>query len=201
VYGDILKQAGVIRAPGLNDMLEYARGLPVLPTPKGDNIVIITGAGGSGVLLSDAVTDNGLSLMEIPPDLDASFGSSSALRGRGQPGRHHRGRAAVDVRGDDPAGLEDRGSTRWSSVTGTPSSLPRWSSRSSPRAWFAEFKERGIEKPVVASLAGDVESRRPASTCTSAGSWRTRTRRRSRWPVLGAKYQWARAAGLLGGGS
>lgn len=27
-----------------------------------------------------------------------------ALRGRGQPGRHHRGRAAVDVRGDDPAG-------------------------------------------------------------------------------------------------
>ncbi|MFD6550891.1 acetate--CoA ligase family protein, partial [Streptomyces sp. NPDC058398] len=57
VYDDILRQAGVIRAPGLIDMLEYARALPVLPAPRGDNIVIITGAGGSGVLLADAVTD------------------------------------------------------------------------------------------------------------------------------------------------
>ena len=35
--------------------------------------MIITGAGGSGVLLSDAIVDNGLSLMEIPPDLDEAF--------------------------------------------------------------------------------------------------------------------------------
>lgn len=48
VYDDILRQAGVIRAPGLSDMLEYARALPVLPAPQGDNVVVITGAGGSG---------------------------------------------------------------------------------------------------------------------------------------------------------
>jgi acyl-CoA synthetase (NDP forming) len=53
VYDDVLGQCGVIRAFGLRDMLEYARGVPVLPTPKGENVVIITGAGGSGVLLSD----------------------------------------------------------------------------------------------------------------------------------------------------
>ena len=47
--------------PGLRDMLEFARGVPILPTPKGENVVIITGAGGSGVLLSDACVDNGLS--------------------------------------------------------------------------------------------------------------------------------------------
>ena len=34
VYDDVLRQAGVIRAPGLNDMLEYARALPVLPAPR-----------------------------------------------------------------------------------------------------------------------------------------------------------------------
>ncbi|HEV7932177.1 MAG TPA: acetate--CoA ligase family protein, partial [Actinomadura sp.] len=73
VYDDILRQAGVIRAPGLKDMLEYARALPAMPAPKGENVVIITGAGGSGVLLSDACVDNGLSLMEIPPDLDEAF--------------------------------------------------------------------------------------------------------------------------------
>ena len=59
IYDDILRQAGVIRAPSLKLMLEYARGLQVLPTPTGENIVIITGAGGSGVLLSDACHDNG----------------------------------------------------------------------------------------------------------------------------------------------
>src|SRR4026208_1589695 len=54
-------------------MLQFARALPVLPTPKGENVVIITGAGGSGVLLADACVDNGLTLMTIPPDLDEAF--------------------------------------------------------------------------------------------------------------------------------
>ncbi|MGH7212027.1 MAG: acetate--CoA ligase family protein, partial [Acetobacteraceae bacterium] len=52
IYDDVLRQCGVIRAPGLRDMLEYARGVLVLPTPKGENVLILTGAGGSGVLLS-----------------------------------------------------------------------------------------------------------------------------------------------------
>ena len=73
IYEDVLKQSGVIRARSLRQLLEFARGIPVLPTPKGENVVIITGAGGSGVLLSDAVVDNGLSLMSFPPDLDEAF--------------------------------------------------------------------------------------------------------------------------------
>ena len=73
IYEDVFKQAGVIRARSLRQLLEFARGVPVLPTPKGENVVIITGAGGSGVLLSDACVDNGLSLMGMPPDLDAAF--------------------------------------------------------------------------------------------------------------------------------
>uniref|UniRef100_UPI0037DA5C49 acetate--CoA ligase family protein n=1 Tax=Tardiphaga sp. TaxID=1926292 RepID=UPI0037DA5C49 len=73
IYEDVLKQSGVIRARSLRQLLEFARGIPVLPTPKGENVLIITGAGGSGVLLSDSVVDNGLSLMAMPPDLDAAF--------------------------------------------------------------------------------------------------------------------------------
>ncbi len=69
----MFKQSGVIRARSLRDLLDFARGIPVLPTPKGNNVVIITGAGGSGVLLSDACVDNGLSLMAMPADLDAAF--------------------------------------------------------------------------------------------------------------------------------
>src|SRR5260221_4450664 len=73
IYEDVFKQSGVIRARSLRQLLEFARGIPVLPTPKGENVLIITGAGGSGVLLSDSVVDNGLSLMTMPPDLDPAF--------------------------------------------------------------------------------------------------------------------------------
>src|SRR5207302_1465044 len=73
IYDDVFRQSGVIRASSLRDLQDFARAIPVLPTPKGNNVVIITGAGGSGVLLSDACVDNGLSLMAMPPDLDAAF--------------------------------------------------------------------------------------------------------------------------------
>ncbi len=73
IYDDVLRQSGVIRAKSLRDLLDFARGVPILPTPKGENIVIITGAGGSGVLLSDACVDQGLKLMPMPDDLDAAF--------------------------------------------------------------------------------------------------------------------------------
>src|SRR6202011_5569499 len=94
IYEDVFKQSGVIRARSLRDLLEFARAIPVLPTPKGNNVVIITGAGGSGVLLSDACVDNGLSLMRMPPDLDQAFRKftpPSAAAG-----------TPVDITGDEP---------------------------------------------------------------------------------------------------
>ncbi|SDJ51622.1 acetate--CoA ligase family protein [Streptomyces indicus] len=201
VYDDILKQAGVIRAPGLNDMLEYARALPIMPTPQGDNVVIITGAGGSGVLLSDAVMDNGLSLMEIPEDLDASFRKFIPPFGAaGNP---------VDITGGEPPstyeatirlGLED---PRIHSLV-----LGYWHTIVTPPMVFAEltakvvaeFKERGIEKPVVASLAGDVEVEEACQYLFEHGVVAYPYTTEKPVAVLGAKYRWARAAGLLGGG-
>src|SRR5437764_2505692 len=73
IYDDVLRQSGVIRAKSLRDLLDFARGVPILPTPKGENVLIITGAGGAGALLSDACVDNGLSLMRMPGDLDQAF--------------------------------------------------------------------------------------------------------------------------------
>ncbi|MEY2246094.1 acetate--CoA ligase family protein [Streptomyces sp. BF23-18] len=202
VYDDILRQAGVIRAPGLIDMLEYARALPVLPAPRGDNIVIITGAGGSGVLLSDAVTDNGLSLMEIPPDLDASFREFIPPFGAaGNP---------VDITGGEPPstyeatirlGLEDPRVHAlvlgyWHTVVTPPMVFAELTARV-----VAEFRERGVEKPVVASLAGDVEVEEACRYLYERGVVAYPYTTEMPVAVLGAKYRWARAAGLLGGRS
>ncbi|WP_406090169.1 acetate--CoA ligase family protein [Streptomyces sp. NBC_01013] len=198
VYDDILRQAGVIRAPGLNDMLEYARALPVLPTPKGDNVVIITGAGGSGVLLSDAIVDHGLSLMEIPSDLDTAFKAFIPPFGAaGNP---------IDITGGEPPstyeatirlGMED---PRIHALV-----LGYWHTIVTPPMVFAEltarvvreFRDRGIEKPVVASLAGDTEVEEACAYLYERGVVAYPYTTEKPVAALGAKYRWARAAGLL----
>lgn len=200
VYDDIFRQCGVIRAPGLNDMLEYARGVPLLPTPAGENVVIITGAGGSGVLLSDACVDNGLSLMRIPPDLDEKFKAFIPPFGAaGNP---------IDITGGEPPstyrntvalGLSD---DRIHALI-----LGYWHTIVTPPMVFArlvaevveEFRAKGIHKPVVASLAGDVEVEEASAYLYERGVVAYPYTTEKPVAVLGAKYRWARAAGLVGG--
>jgi acyl-CoA synthetase (NDP forming) len=198
VYDDILRQAGVIRAPGLNDMLEYAHALPTLPTPKGENVVIITGAGGSGVLLSDACVDAGLSLMDIPPDLDEAFRRFIPPFGAaGNP---------IDITGGEPPstyeatvrlGLTD---PRIHALI-----LGYWHTIVTPPMVFAELiarvvadaRAQGIDKPVVASLAGDTEVEQASEYLFDHGVPAYPYTTEKPVAVLGAKYRWARAAGLL----
>jgi acetyl coenzyme A synthetase (ADP forming)-like protein len=198
VYDDILRQAGVIRAPGLKDMLEYARALPVLPTPQGDNVVIITGAGGSGVLLSDACVDNGLTLMEIPPDLDAAFMRYIPPFGAaGNP---------IDITGGEPPstyeatirlGLEDPRVHAlilgyWHTIVTPPMVFAELAARV-----VAEARAKGIHKPVVASLAGDTEVEAACAYLFERGVVAYPYTTEQPVAALGAKYRWARAAGLL----
>ncbi|ONI87131.1 CoA-binding protein [Saccharothrix sp. ALI-22-I] len=198
VYDDILRQSGVIRAPGLNDMLEYARGVPLLPAPQGENVVIITGAGGSGVLLSDACVDNDLTLMEIPADLDAAFREFIPPFGAaGNP---------VDITGGEPPstyrntialGLQDE---RVHALI-----LGYWHTIVTPPMVFAElvvevvqhYRDKGIHKPVVASLSGDVEVEEASEHLYRHGIVAYPYTTEKPVDVLGAKYRWARSAGLL----
>ncbi len=198
VYDDILRHAGVIRAYTLRDMLEFARGIPALPTPKGENVVIITGAGGSGVLLSDSCVDNGLSLMKMPDDLDEAFRKFIPPFGAaGNP---------VDITGGEPPStykatiqlaLEDE---RIHSII-----LGYWHTIITPPMVFAnlvveiveEMKAKGIHKPVVASLAGDVEVEEASEFLYRHGIPAYAYSTEIPVQVLGAKYRWARGAGLV----
>ncbi|AET91646.1 CoA-binding domain protein [Burkholderia sp. YI23] len=198
IYEDVFQQCGVIRARSLRDLLEFARGIPKLPTPKGENVVIITGAGGSGVLLSDACVDNGLSLMTMPDDLDAAFRKFIPPFGAaGNP---------VDITGGEPPstykntirlGLED---DRIHSII-----LGYWHTIITPPMVFAklvvevkeEMKALGIEKPIVASLAGDVQVEEAAEYLYEHGVPAYAYSTELPVAVLGAKYKWARGAGQI----
>ena len=199
VYDDLLRACGVVRAYSLNDMLQFARGLSVLPTPKGEEIVIITGAGGSGVLLSDAVVANGLSLMKFPKDLDEGFKQFIPPFGAsGNP---------VDITGGEPPttyertirfGLED---DRIHALI-----LGYWHTIITPPMVFAELcarvvqegRDKGIDKPVVVSLVGDVQVEEASEYLYERGIVACPYTTELPVAVLGAKYRWARGAGLLG---
>lgn len=199
IYDDVLRQSGVIRANSLRQMLELSRGVPILPTPKGENVVIITGAGGSGVLLSDACVDNGLKLLKpMPDDLDAAFRKFIPPFGAaGNP---------VDITGGEPPityvntvklGLED---DRIHALI-----LGYWHTIVTPPMVFAknmvqivnEMKAKGKSKPVVASLAGDVEVEEAAQYLYENGIPAYAYSTELPVEVLGAKFKWARSAGLL----
>jgi len=198
IYEDVLRQSGVIRARSLRDLLDFARGVPMLPTPKGENVVVITGAGGSGVLLSDACVDNNLKLMPMPQDLDAAFRKFIPPFGAaGNP---------VDITGGEPPttyqntvrlGLED---DRIHALI-----LGYWHTIITPPMVFArlmaevveEMRAKGKVKPVVASLAGDVQVEEAAQYLYEHGIPAYAYSTEIPVAVLGAKYQWARSAGLL----
>jgi acetyl coenzyme A synthetase (ADP forming)-like protein len=198
IYDDVLRASGVIRAMSLNDLLQFARGLPVLPSPKGENIVIVTGAGGSGVLLSDAVVDNGLSLMKFPKDLDEAFKKYIPPFGAsGNP---------VDITGGEPPttyektirlALEDE---RIHALI-----LGYWHTIITPPMVFAELcalvvqeaRDKGIHKPIVASLVGDVQVEQASEYLYERGVVACPYTTELPVAILGAKYRWARAAGKL----
>jgi acyl-CoA synthetase (NDP forming) len=60
-----------------------------------------------------------------------------------------------------------------------------------------EYRKKGIHKPVVASLVGDVEVEEAAEYLFARGIPAYAYTTEKPVAVLGAKYRWARAAGLL----
>ena len=200
VYDAVFRQSGVIRARSLNDMLEFARGLSALPTPAGENVLILTGAGGSGVLLSDACADNDLQLMAMPEDLDAAFREFIPPFGAaGNP---------VDITGGEPP-------TTYRATIDLALAEARihalvigyWHTIITPPMVFAELlgeavaaaRAAGVDKPVVASLVGDVEIERACDYLMERNILAFPYTAEKPVAVLGAKYRWARAAGLLPG--
>ena len=61
----ILASSGVIRELNLRDLVVTARALSLANLPKGENLAIITNAGGPGILASDSAEDEGIPLANL----------------------------------------------------------------------------------------------------------------------------------------
>ncbi len=70
IFDGACRQAGITRAANVEEAFEAAATFATQPLPKGPNVVVMTTAGGWGVVTADAITaDRDLVLMELPDDL------------------------------------------------------------------------------------------------------------------------------------
>jgi acetate---CoA ligase (ADP-forming) len=66
----LFRQAGVIRARTLDELIDVATLLSAQPVPRGRRVALVTNAGGLGILAADACEAAGL---ELPPPSDATL--------------------------------------------------------------------------------------------------------------------------------
>src|SRR5205814_8288373 len=74
VFDGACRQAGVVRAATIEEAFEAAATFATQPLPTGPNVVVLTSAGGWGVVTADAITrDRDLVLLPLPDDLIATI--------------------------------------------------------------------------------------------------------------------------------
>lgn len=65
VLDTAIREAGILRCDGIEDFFDLAKAFAWENAPIGPNVVVLTNAGGPAVVLSDAIDQNGLKLVEI----------------------------------------------------------------------------------------------------------------------------------------
>ncbi len=73
VFDGAMRQAGVIRAATVEEAFEAAATFATQPLPKGNRVVVMTTAGGWGVVTADAIHQSALELVTLPEDLLAQI--------------------------------------------------------------------------------------------------------------------------------
>ncbi len=69
VFDGACRQAGITRAATVEEAFEAAATFATQPVPRGPRVVVMTTAGGWGVVTADAITASSLELMVLPEDL------------------------------------------------------------------------------------------------------------------------------------
>jgi acetyl coenzyme A synthetase (ADP forming)-like protein len=67
-YKAAFRKAGIIEAESNRELLDFGRAFDYQPLPEGDNVAIVTNAGGPGVVTTDEISEHGLELAELSMD-------------------------------------------------------------------------------------------------------------------------------------
>jgi len=107
-YSAAFRQGGILRAETVEDLFDFALGFALQPMPRGDRLLILTNAGGPGILAADTAEKIGVRLAEVSPELrgrlagklppTASLGNPVDIIGDAQADRYRE--ALSEIRGD-----------------------------------------------------------------------------------------------------
>ncbi|CAN5555867.1 hypothetical protein BH18ACT1_BH18ACT1_16560 [soil metagenome] len=75
VFDGVCRQLGVTRAATVEEAYEAAATFATQPLPTGPRVVVLTTAGGWGVVTADALARTSLELVPLPADLEAAIDS------------------------------------------------------------------------------------------------------------------------------
>lgn len=73
VFDGMCRQAGITRAATIEEAYEAAATFATQPLPSGNRVVVLTTAGGWGVVTADAISASSLELTPLPEDLRAAL--------------------------------------------------------------------------------------------------------------------------------
>ncbi len=63
----LFDQTGVLRVDTVEELFDVASALSNQPVPKGNRVVVVTNAGGPGILATDALINNGMKMPDLSP--------------------------------------------------------------------------------------------------------------------------------------
>ncbi len=73
VFAGMCRQGGISRVPTIEEAFEVAATFATQPLPRGNRVVVLTTAGGWGVVTADAIARSSLELTPLPADLRAAL--------------------------------------------------------------------------------------------------------------------------------
>ncbi len=155
-YDAAFKQCGIIRAGSVQDLFDFARAFARQPLLEGDQIAVVTNAGGPGIMASDAIERAGLKLAPLLPEtkqaLQAQLPTAASVAN------------PIDVLGDAPAtryALAIEAALADPSVNAVMVVLTPQTSTQIPETAEAIGKlSKGGKKPVFGAFMGDAAIRK-----------------------------------------
>jgi acetyltransferase len=163
-YAAAFRQGGILRADTVEELFDLALGFAMQPMPSGERLLIVTNAGGPGILAADTAELLGVTLADVAPDLrQRLLGAVPPTAALGNP---------VDIVGDARA---DRYREVLAAVRGTPSVdsvlvllTPQAMTEAAETARAVVETFSGARQTVFASFMGEA-SVRDARKVLSAG--------------------------------
>ncbi len=75
IYEIAFKKAGIIEATSMEEMLDFAKAFAMQPPAKGNRIMVVTSGGGFGVMATDAIEQEGMTMASLRPEVIADLKS------------------------------------------------------------------------------------------------------------------------------